>query len=73
MSEHTAETTKTETTSETPPFEDMTLEQLMAKAKADNHPWLPAIGIFEDDEVFRGWQQAIQDYRQSVDEDLQAL
>ncbi len=53
--------------------ENMTLEQLMAKLKEENHPWLPAIGIFEDDAVFEGWQQAIQDYRRSVDEDPQAL
>ena len=53
--------------------EDMTVEQLLAKLKAENHPWLPAIGIFEDDTVFEGWQQAIQDYRRSVDEDPQAL
>ncbi len=53
--------------------ENMTVEQLLAKLKAENHPWLPAIGIFQDDAVFEGWQQAIQDYRRSVDEDPQAL
>ena len=54
-------------------IESMTLEQLLAKLKADNHPWLPAIGIFEDDATFEGWQRAIQDYRRSVDEHPQAL
>ena len=54
-------------------LQDMTLDQLLARAKADNHPWLPAIGIFEDDGVFEGWQQAIQDYRRNVDEDSHAL
>lgn len=53
--------------------ENMTLEQLLAKLKEENHPWLPAIGIFQDDAVYEGWQQAIQDYRHSVDEDPQAL
>ena len=61
------------TNMETASVENMTVEQIMAKLKEENHPWLPAIGIFEDDEVFRGWQQAIQDYRRSVDEDPQAL
>lgn len=63
----------TEKTEAVSPLENMTLEQLLAKAKAENHPWLPAIGIFEDDAVFEGWQQAIQDYRRSVDEDPHAL
>ncbi len=53
--------------------ENMTVEQLLAKLKAENHPWLPAIGIFEDDQMFAEWQQAIQDYRRSVDEDPNAL
>ena len=65
MSIQATETTK----SETPSVEDMTLEQLLAKAKADNHPWLPAIGIFEDDAIFEEWQQAIQEYCRSMDED----
>ncbi len=52
-------------------LENMTLEQLLAKAKEDNHPWLPAIGIFQDDAVYEGWQQAIRDYRRSADEDTQ--
>lgn len=51
----------------------MTVEQLLAKLKAENHPWLPAIGIFEDDQMFAEWQQAIQDYRRSVEEDPDAL
>lgn len=51
------------------PLQDMTLEQLLAKAKKDNHPWLPAMGIFQKDQVFEEWQKAIQDYRRSVDED----
>ncbi len=68
MSKQAAEKTNAD-----PSFENMTLEQLLAKAKADNHPWLPAIGIFEDDPVFDEWQQAIQDYRRSMDEDPQAL
>ncbi len=53
--------------------ENMTVEQLMAKLKEEKHPWLSAIGIFQDDDVYEGWQQAIQDYRRSVDEDPQAL
>jgi hypothetical protein len=53
--------------------ENMTIEQLLAKLREENHPWLPAIGIFQDDAVYEGWQQAIQDYRRSVDEDPQAL
>ncbi len=73
MSKQAAEKTGGQSNPETPSLEGMTLEQLLAKAKADNHPWLPAIGIFEDDAVFAGWQQAIQDYRRSVDEDPQAL
>ena len=68
MSKKTAEKTNADLSLET-----MTLEQLLAKAKADNHPWLPAIGIFQDDLVYEGWQQAIRDYRRSVDEDPQAL
>ena len=66
MSEQTAD--KTEIS-----WQDMTLEQLLAKAKEDNHPWLPAIGIFPKDQVFEEWQKAIQDYRRSVDEDPEAL
>ena len=66
MSEQTAD--KTEIS-----WQDMTLEQLLAKAKEDNHPWLPAIGIFQKDQVFEEWQKAIQDYRRSVDEDPEAL
>ena len=62
MSEQTAD--KTEIS-----LQDMTLEQLLAKAKEDNHPWLPAIGIFQKDQVFEEWQKAIRDYRRSVDED----
>ena len=54
-------------------LQDMSLEQLLAKAKEDNHPWLPAIGIFQNDQLFEDWQQAIQDYRRSVDEDPEAL
>ena len=54
-------------------MQDMSLEQLLAKAKEDNHPWLPAIGIFQNDQLFEDWQQAIQDYRRSVDEDPEAL
>ena len=65
MSEQTAD--KTEIS-----LQDMTLEQLLAKAKQDNHPWLPAIGIFQKDQVFEEWQQAIADYRQSVDEDAKS-
>lgn len=58
-----------ERTTENPtPLHDMTLEQLLAKAKEDSHPWLPAIGIFQKDQVFEEWQQAIRDYRCSVDE-----
>ncbi len=53
--------------------ENMTLEQLLAKLKEEDHPWLPAIGIFQDDAVYEQWQQAIQDYRRSVDEDPQSL
>ena len=53
--------------------ENMTLEQLLAKLEEENHPWLPAIGIFQDDAVYDKWQQAIQDYRRSVDEGPQAL
>ncbi len=59
-------TEKTETVST---LDNMTLEQLLAKAKAENHPWLPAIGIFEEGAVFDEWQQAIAEYRHSVDED----
>ena len=62
-----------QTTGNAPSLQDMTLEQLLAKAKEDNHPWLPAIGIFQKDQVFEEWQKAIQDYRQSVDEDPEAL
>ena len=68
MSEQTAEKTNFDL-----PLENMTLEQLLAKAKADNHPWLPAIGIFEEGPVFDEWQRAITDYRQSIDEDPEAL
>ncbi len=49
-------------------LQGMTLEQLLAKAKDENHPWLPAIGIFQNDQIFEEWQQAIRDYRRSVDE-----
>ena len=62
-----------QTTGSISPLQDMTLEQLLAKAKEDNHPWLPAIGIFQKDQVFEEWQKAIRDYRQSVDEDPEAL
>lgn len=62
-----------QTTGNAPSLQDMTLEQLLAKAKEDNHPWLPAIGIFQKDQVFEEWQKAIRDYRQSVDEDPEAL
>ena len=55
-----------------PSLQSMTLEQLLAKAKEDNHPWLPAIGIFEEGDIFNEWQQAIADYRKSVDEDAEA-
>ncbi len=73
MSKQAAEKISGKSNPEILSLEDMTLEQLLAKAKAENHPWLPAIGIFEDDAVFAGWQQAIQDYRRSIDEDPQAL
>ena len=62
-----------QTAGNAPSLQNMTLEQLLAKAKADNHPWLPAIGIFQKDQVFEEWQKAIQDYRQSVDEDPDVL
>lgn len=65
--------TKVEILSPDTALENMTLEQLLAKAKADDHPWLPAIGIFDNDHVFEEWQQAIRDYRRSVDDDPQAL
>ena len=55
-----------QTTGSPIPLQDMTLEQLLAKAKQDNHPWLPAIGTFQKDQVFEEWQKAIRDYRQSV-------
>ena len=48
---------------------DMTLEQLLTKEKEDNHPRLPAIGIFQKDQAFEDWQPAIQDYCRSADED----
>lgn len=51
------------------PLQDMTLEQLLAKAKQGNHPWLPAIGIFEEGNIFDQWQQVIADYRASLDKD----
>ena len=66
MSEQTAETTETS-------LQNMTREQLLAKARKDNHPWLPAIGIFKEGPLFDEWQQAIADYRRSVDEDPKAL
>ena len=55
-----------QTTGNATALQNMTLEQLLAKAKEDNHPWLPAIGIFQKDQVLEEWQQAIRDYRQSV-------
>ena len=61
-----------QTTGNSIPLQDMTLEQLLAKAKQDNHPWLPAIGIFEEGAIFDQWQQAIADYRASVDEEPEA-
>ena len=68
MSKRTADKTDADLS-----VENMTLEQLLAKLEEENHPWLPAIGIFQDDAVYDKWQQAIQDYRRSVDEDPQAL
>ena len=40
---------------------------------APEHPWAQFAGTFKDDPLFDEWQQAIADYRRSVDEDPEAL
>jgi len=40
---------------------------------APEHPWARFAGMLKDDPLFDEWQQAIADYRRSVDEDPDAL
>lgn len=36
--------------------------------EASAHPWMKFAGMFRDDPYFAGWQKAIAEYRQEVDE-----
>lgn len=37
------------------------------------HPWLPFAGMFKDDPLIKDWRGSVEEYRQSIDDDQQAL
>lgn len=45
-----------------------TLEQLIARAKAEGNPWALAAGIFPDDSLTRAWIAEMQAARQRTEE-----
>jgi hypothetical protein len=43
--------------------------QLVPLEIADEHPWLPFAGMFEDDPLLDEWKQAMAENRRQIDED----
>lgn len=50
------------------PEEKAEAKRIIAEAKAKGHPLAEFAGIFMDDPTFNEWQQAIHEYRQSVED-----
>jgi hypothetical protein len=39
---------------------------------AEEHPWVQGAGMFRDNPLFDAWQQAISEYRQQRDQDVES-
>lgn len=47
---------------------DKSLEELIARARAEGNPWALAAGIFPDDDLTRAWVAEMQAARQRAEE-----
>lgn len=54
------------------PEEKAEARRIIAEAKAKGHSLAEFAGIFMDDSTFNDWQQAIHEYRQSIEDNPEA-